>query len=61
MPSFLVPTQGVVLGLDLQGGSHVLLQVDVGELMRREASNLRDQVRQALRETRTPLEGRPSR
>ena len=57
VPSFLVPTQGVVLGLDLQGGSHVLLQVDVGELMRREASNLRDQVRQALRETRTPLEG----
>lgn len=57
VPSFLVPTQGVVLGLDLQGGSHVLLQVDVAELMRREASNLRDQVRQALRETRTPLEG----
>lgn len=57
VPSFLVPTQGIVLGLDLQGGSHVLLEVDVGELMRREASNLRDQVRQALRETRTPLEG----
>ncbi|WP_372426050.1 protein translocase subunit SecD [Salinarimonas chemoclinalis] len=57
VPSFLVPTQGIVLGLDLQGGSHVLLEVDVDELMRREAQNLRDQVRQALRETRTPLEG----
>lgn len=28
VPSWLVPTQAVVLGLDLQGGSHVLLEVD---------------------------------
>ncbi|MFN3687419.1 protein translocase subunit SecD [Salinarimonas sp.] len=57
VPGLLVPTQAVVLGLDLQGGSHILLEVDTGELVRREASNLRDRVREALRATRTPLEG----
>ncbi|HSP24684.1 MAG TPA: protein translocase subunit SecD [Saliniramus sp.] len=57
IPSFLVPTQAVVLGLDLQGGSHVLLQVDVQELVQKEATQLRDQVRGVLRETRTPLVG----
>ncbi len=57
VPSFLVPTQAVVLGLDLQGGSHVLLEVDVQELVRKEATQLRDQVRNVLRETRTPLQG----
>ena len=57
IPGFLVPDQAVVLGLDLQGGSHVLLQVDTAELARNDATQVRDQVRSLLRETRTPLEG----
>ena len=57
VPGWLVPTQAVVLGLDLQGGSHVLLEVDVPELMRKEAVQLRDRVRAILRDTRTPLQG----
>ena len=32
VPSWLVPTRAIVLGLDLQGGSHVLLEVDVPDL-----------------------------
>jgi len=57
IPGILVPDQAVVLGLDLQGGSHVLLQVDTRELIQKEATQVRDQVRNLLRETRTPLEG----
>ncbi len=57
VPAILVPDQAVVLGLDLQGGSHVLLQVDTRELIQNEAVQVRDQVRNLLRETRTPLEG----
>jgi len=34
LPSWVVPTQAIVLGLDLQGGSHVLLEVDVPDLLR---------------------------
>ncbi len=42
----------MVLGLDLQGGSHLLLQVD-GDFVRKEkGENLRDDVRRVLRETK---------
>ena len=34
VPSWIVPSRAIVLGLDLQGGSHVLLEVDVQDLMR---------------------------
>ncbi len=57
IPGILVPDQAIVLGLDLQGGSHVLLQVDTQELLQKETTQVRDQVRTLLRETRTPLEG----
>lgn len=57
IPAFLLPTNAVVLGLDLQGGSHVLLEVDTRELMAKETTQIRDQVRNILRDTRTPLEG----
>ena len=56
-PSWLVPTRAIVLGLDLQGGSHVLLEVDVPDLLRTQAVQLRDDVRRALRETGVGLEG----
>ncbi len=37
------------LGLDLQGGSHLLMQVDVNHYMREQAANLADDIRQKLR------------
>jgi protein-export membrane protein SecD len=57
VPSWLVPTRAIVLGLDLQGGSHVLLEVDVPDLLRTQAVQLRDDVRRVLRETGVGLEG----
>ena len=52
-----MPTQAIVLGLDLQGGSHVLLEVDVPDLLRSQANQLRDDVRRILRETRVAPQG----
>ena len=57
VPSWLVPTRAIVLGLDLQGGSHVLLEVDMPDLMRAQTVQLRDDVRRVLRETSVSPEG----
>src|SRR5690349_10661235 len=57
IPSWMVPTRAIVLGLDLQGGSHVLLEVDVADLARTQVVQLRDDVRRVLRETGVALEG----
>ena len=57
LPSWVVPTQGITLGLDLQGGSHVLLEVDQADLLRAMNVTLRDDVRRIFRETRVPLQG----
>src|SRR5919112_6297977 len=56
LPSW-IPLHAIVLGLDLQGGSHVLLEVDVADLLRTQSIQLRDDVRRALRETGVGLEG----
>src|SRR5207249_10200857 len=40
----------VVLGLDLQGGSHLLLEVDTGAVRKEKLEQLRDDVRRVLRE-----------
>jgi preprotein translocase subunit SecD len=42
----------IVLGLDLQGGSHILLQVDSNDVRRQKVDQLRDDVRRVLREAR---------
>ncbi|HMK79926.1 MAG TPA: protein translocase subunit SecD [Xanthobacteraceae bacterium] len=42
----------VVLGLDLQGGSHILLQVDANDVRRQKVEVLRDDVRRTLRDAR---------
>jgi preprotein translocase subunit SecD len=42
----------IVLGLDLQGGSHILLQVDAADVRRQKVDVLRDDVRRVLREAR---------
>jgi protein-export membrane protein SecD len=47
----------IVLGLDLQGGSHILLEVDANALRAERLEQLRDQVRSALREERIGYSG----
>src|SRR5258705_13585995 len=41
----------LVLGLDLQGGSHLLLEVDANAVKKDNLAQLRDDVRRVLRET----------
>ncbi|MFN3670634.1 MAG: protein translocase subunit SecD, partial [Bosea sp. (in: a-proteobacteria)] len=57
IPKFLLPIHAVVLGLDLQGGSHVLLEIDRAELVRSQVTQLRDDVRRILREERIGFQG----
>ena len=45
----------VVLGLDLQGGSHLLLEVDTGVIRKEKVEQLRDEVRKVLREAKVGL------
>ena len=47
----------VVLGLDLQGGSHILLEVDSNFVRREKAQQLSDDVRRVLREARIGYTG----
>ena len=47
----------VVLGLDLQGGSHILLEVDANYVRKEKAEQLRDDVRRVLRENRVGYTG----
>lgn len=47
----------IVLGLDLQGGSHILLEVDRNALREERLEQLRDEVRTALREERIGYSG----
>jgi preprotein translocase subunit SecD len=42
----------VVLGLDLQGGSHILLEVDTNAVRKEKLETLRDDVRRVVRENR---------
>jgi len=47
----------VVLGLDLQGGSHLLLEVDSNAVRKEKLETLRDDVRRVLREARVGYTG----
>lgn len=51
LPSWF-PHQQVVLGLDLQGGSHILLEVETKALMEERYSFLSDPLRSALRKAK---------
>ena len=51
MPSWL-PSKTINLGLDLQGGSYLLLEVDVPSYIKEQMETLEDDVRQALRTER---------
>jgi SecD/SecF fusion protein len=57
IPSWIIPTRAIVLGLDLQGGSHVLLEVDANDLTRSQVIQLRDDVRRVLRENQAQPDG----
>src|SRR6478735_2625422 len=57
IPRFLLPIHAVTLGLDLQGGSHVLLEIDRADLIRSQVMQLRDDVRRILREERVSIQG----
>src|SRR5580704_16463141 len=52
-----VPARAIVLGLDLQGGSHVLLEVDSQSVVKTLVDNLRDSVRRVLREEKVAITG----
>jgi preprotein translocase subunit SecD len=49
----------VVLGLDLQGGSHILLEVDANDVRRQKLLSVQDDVRKVLREARIGLARAP--
>jgi len=57
LPSFM-PRQGVNLGLDLRGGSQLLLEIDVATLQRQQLDNIADQMASALREAEIRYTGR---
>jgi SecD/SecF fusion protein len=50
----------LVLGLDLQGGSHILLQVDKGDVQKQRLDTLRDEVRRTLRDARIQWASAPA-
>jgi preprotein translocase subunit SecD len=56
LPAWLVPPT-IVLGLDLQGGSHVMLEVDKVDLLTTQVKNMRDDVRRILREDKIAITG----
>ncbi len=47
----------LVLGLDLQGGSHILLEVDAKAVKKDKLDQVRDDVRRALRDAKIPYTG----
>ncbi len=56
LPDWL-PRQKMTLGLDLQGGSHILLQIDRQELADERLESARDEIRTALRDAQIGYTG----
>ena len=56
LPSFL-PFRAIVLGLDLQGGAHILMEVDSASVIKTQVEALRDDVRTKMREGKIPISG----
>lgn len=56
LPSWAQP-RTIVLGLDLQGGSYVMLEVDKASVLHTQVTNLRDDVRRILREEKVAITG----
>jgi SecD/SecF fusion protein len=55
-PSFM-PLRQIVLGLDLQGGAYLLMEVDTPSVIKSQVEALRDDVRQKLREGKIAISG----
>jgi SecD/SecF fusion protein len=55
-PSF-IPMRQIVLGLDLQGGAYLLMEVDAPSVVKSQVEALRDDVRQKLREGKIGISG----
>jgi preprotein translocase subunit SecD len=51
----------IVLGLDLQGGSHLLLEVDSGAVRKEQLQSIDDDVLRVLRQAKIPFTGRAIR
>lgn len=56
LPDFM-PNRSMTLGLDLQGGSHILLQIDQEDLVEERLENARDTIRTSLRDARVGYTG----
>jgi preprotein translocase subunit SecD len=56
LPGF-IPFRQIVLGLDLQGGAHLLMEVDSASVVKTQVDQLRDDVRQKMRDGKIPLSG----
>ncbi len=56
LPGF-IPLRQIVLGLDLQGGAYMLMQVDEASVVKSQIEALRDDVRQKLRDGKIGLSG----
>jgi len=56
-PSGLVPHRAIPLGLDLQGGVHLLMEADTAAMIRNRAILLQQDVRRVLRENSIPVTG----
>ena len=56
LPNF-IPLRQIVLGLDLQGGAYMLMQVDEPSVVKAQVEALRDDVRQKMREGKIALSG----
>ncbi len=56
LPSFL-PFRAIVLGLDLQGGAHILMEVDSPSVIKGQVEALRDDVRAKMREGKISISG----
>ena len=56
LPAF-VPFRAIVLGLDLQGGAHILMEVDSASVTKGQVESLRDDVRAKMREGKVSISG----
>ena len=56
LPSF-IPFRPIVLGLDLQGGAHVLMEVDTADVVKKLVDGAVDDSRRVLRENKVPITG----
>ena len=56
LPGF-IPVRQIVLGLDLQGGAYMLMEVDSASVIKTQVEALRDDVRQKMRDGRIAISG----